>query len=355
VTRLRESVSLDYHWLSHFVDDARPRVGACARAKKAMHIGECDARNGHLVLHSESSPDSEYAMRRNSPTPPPAPDAISNLFNQLGTRTSEEALAELVVIGLPAIERLVEGQEQGRPVCQPADADGRCFIDDISSLIDQVSRAHSKEFVQYVLAKQEYSAVKELVGYLGVAHDPKVLPILAEASRSKDSSVRRAAVRAMKELADVRAVPALLDRLKDSAELVAEAAMVALGTCGSERELAVLEDLASNGKNLARRGAATGAADEIRRRLGLVELPRKPGRTMTVSLDESHLTARPRAARSLRVHVKVGDKVGHHQRLACVVSKDGEFDLEAPFAGEVVEVTTTKDRVSVTMRQLVGR
>jgi len=279
---------------------------------------------------------------------------MSKLFNQLGTTTSEKALAELVAIGLPAIERLVEGREQGMPVCQPADANGRCFVDDISTLFYQVSRAHPKQFVEYVLAKQQYSAVKELVGYLGVAHDPRVLPLLVEASHSHDSWVRGAAVRAMKELADACVVPALLERLKDRDELVVEAALVALGTCGDERVLAVLEGLASKGKNLARRGAATGAADAIRRRLGLVEAPRKPGRSMTVCLDESHLTARQRVARSLCVHVKVGDKVGHHQRLACVVSKDGEFDLEAPFGGEVVGVTTTKDRVSVTVRQLVG-
>lgn len=83
-------------------------------------------------------------------------------------------------------------------------------------------------------------------------------------------------------------------------------------------------------------------------------MPRKLGRTLTVGLDESHLTARQRVGRSFRVHVKVGDKVVHAQRLASLVTKDGEHDLEAPFAGEVVEVARTQDRVSVTVCQLVG-
>jgi hypothetical protein len=79
------------------------------------------------------------------------------LFGQLGTRTSNRAVKDLVAIGLPAIERLVEGRERGRPVCQPRNADGRCFVDDISALIYEVACAHPADFVDYVVAKRASS------------------------------------------------------------------------------------------------------------------------------------------------------------------------------------------------------
>jgi hypothetical protein len=293
------------------------------------------------------------ASKRSEPTK--SPDALGKLFIQLGTTGSEKIFAQLVALGMPAVERLVEGGEQGQPVCMPArGGDQRCFLDSISAIFHEVARAHPTEFAEYALARRQHGSVNALVGYLGATHDPRVLPLLVEASRDKDSCVRGDAVRAMKELADVRAEPALLDLIEDRDGLVADAAMGALGLCGGQQALAVLEKLASKGKDLGKRGAATGAADAIRRRLGLPAVPRKPGRTMTVALDESHLTARQRVGRSLRVHVKVGDIVLDDQRLASVVTKNGACDLEAPFAGEVVEVTTTNDRVSVTVRQRVG-
>jgi len=48
------------------------------------------------------------------------------------------------------------------------------------------------------------------------------------------------------------------------------------------------------------------------------------------------------------------DKVVDKQPLASVVTKNGECDLAAPCAGEVAAVVRTKDRASVTLRQLVG-
>ena len=287
--------------------------------------------------------------------PTKSPDALGKLFIRLGSKSSEKDLARLVAIGMPAIERLVEGGEQGRPVCMPAGGGAqRCFLDAISEIFHEVAQAHRKEFAAYALARREHGPVNALVPYLGSTHDPRVLPLLVEASRDKDPGVRRSALTAMKDLADPRAVPALLARTKDRDGLVADAAMVALGSCGDEQALAVLEELASKGRDLGKRGTAAGAADAIRRRLGKGAAPRKPGRSMTVALDESHLTARQRIGRSFRVHVKVGDIVVDDQPLASVITKNGECDLEAPFAGEVIEVVSAKDRVSVTVRQLVG-
>lgn len=280
-----------------------------------------------------------------------SPDALGKLFIQLGATGSEKTLAQLIAIGMPAVERLVEGSEQERPVCMPA-GDQRSFLDAISTIFHEVARTHRTEFVEYALAHRAHA--NTLVGYLGATRDPRVLPLLVEASRDKDSHVRGDAVRAMKALGDAGAVPALLAVIKDRDGLVADAAMVALGVCGDERALPVLEELAGKGKDMVKRGTACGAADAIRRRLGLPAAPRKPGRTMTVALDESHLSARQRIGRSFRVHVKVGDKVADDQRLASVVTENGECDLESPFAGEVVEVVSTKDRVSVSVRQLVG-
>jgi hypothetical protein len=303
-----------------------------------------------LLAHSQ-----QRSPRSKQGKPTKSPDALGKLFIQLGTKGSEKILAQLIAIGMPAVERLVEGGGQGRPVCMPAGGgDQRCFLDAISEILYKVARAHRKEFAAYALARREHGRVNALVGYLGATRDPRVLPLLIEASRDKDSCVRGDAVRALKDLGDVRAVPALLARIEDRDGLVADAAMGALGSCGDKQALAVLEKLARKGKDLGKRGTAAGSADAIRRRLGLPAVPRKPGRTMTVALDESHLTARQRVGRSFRVHVKVGDLVVEDQRLASVVDKNGACDLEAPFAGEVVEVASTKDRVSVTVRQRVG-
>ena len=282
-----------------------------------------------------------------------APDVLGKLFAQLGTQTSEGALKELVAIGLPAIERLVEGRQQGRPVCQPRNADGRCFVDDVSSLIHQVARAHPAEFVDYVLEKRALPAVRELIGSLGATGDGRALPVLVEASQHRDPRVRNSAVRALGQLGDPRAGPVLLERVQDRDELVAGAAFRALESCGDAKALAQLERLASAGKR-AQRGPATGAADAIRRRLGLAPMPRRGGRTMGVGLDESHLTKQQRVGRSFRVYVKLGDRVDSDQRVAAVVTPTGECELEAPFAGEIAGIDLTRDRVTVTVRELLA-
>ena len=282
------------------------------------------------------------------------PDALGKLFGQLGTRTSDRALKALVAIGLPAIERLVEGRQQGCPVCQPLSADGRCFVDDVSALIYRVARAHPTDFVDYVLTKQGLREVRGLIGSLGATGDARALPVLVYASRDSDPSIRNSAVRAMGELGDTRANTALLELVQDRDDLVAAAAFRALESCGDAEALVRLEQLAKAGKRVAQRGPATGAADSIRRRLGLSPMPRTGGRrTMSVALDESHLSKRQRVGRAFRVHVKLGDRVGSDQRLAAVVTPTGECDLEAPFAGEVSGIDVTGDRVTVTVRELI--
>jgi biotin carboxyl carrier protein len=285
--------------------------------------------------------------------PDRAPDVIGTLLGRLGTKTGEQALNQLTAIGLPAIERLVEGRAQGRPVLVPANADPRCFIDDVSSLIYRVALGHPGEFVDYALAKRHEPAARELIGALGATGDGRALPMLIDASRDRDPSLRNSAVRAMARLADSRASSALLDRIRDRDELVALGALQALAACGDAQALPVVEKLAKSGP-AARRGAATGAADAIRRRLGLEPLPSQGGRTFRVSLDESHRSKKQRVGRCFRVYVKPGDRVAADQPLAAVVSKEGEFPIEAPCAGEVVEVEETPDRVTVAVRERVA-
>jgi biotin carboxyl carrier protein len=283
--------------------------------------------------------------------PNSASDAIGKLLGRLGTQTGEQALDQLTAIGLPVIERLVEGRAQGRPVLMPANSDPRCFLDDVSALIYRVALAHPGEFVDYALRHEPVA--RELIGALGATGDGRALPILIEASRDRDPYVRNSAVRAMAQLADPRASSALLDRIRDPNELVALGALQALGACGGASALPIVEKLARSGQ-AARRGAATGAADAIRRRLGLEPLPSRGGRILRVGLDESHLSQKQRVGRGLRVYVKPGDRVAADQPLAAIVSKDGEFPLEAPCAGEVVEVQETPERVTVAVRELVA-
>jgi hypothetical protein len=291
--------------------------------------------------------------KKQVPATQPA-DSLGKLFAQVGTRTSDKAVASLIAIGMPAIERLVEGSEQGRPVRQAENADGRIFVDDITHLTHQVAKAHPGEFLDYVLARPAHPGVRAMIDALGETRDARALPLLIERSRDRDPYTRHMAVLALRDLGDARATPALLDRIKDRYDLAAWAAIEALGLCGDARALPILEKMAGNKKNKCQ-GDATGAADAIRRRLGLKALPRKLGRALTVSLDESHLSKKQRLGRSFRVYAKVGDKVVDEQRLASVVNNQGEeFELNAPFAGEVVEVVQTNDAVSVTVRQFVA-
>ena len=76
---------------------------------------------------------------------------------------------------------------------------------------------------------------------------------------------------------------------------------------------------------------------------------------MSVALDESHLSQRERAGRSFRVYVKPGDWVASDQPLAAIVTPGGEAPLEAPFAGEVVSIVESKDRVTVVVRELLRK
>jgi HEAT repeat protein len=284
---------------------------------------------------------------------PAKPDALGKLFDQLGTKTSDKAVASLIAIGMPAIERLVDGSEQGRPVRPSADASGRDFVDEISHLTHEVARTHPGEFLEYVLARPSHPGVRAMIGALGATRDARALPILIESSRDRDPDTRHMAVLALRDLGDAQATPALLARIKDRYDLASWAAIETLGVCGDARALPALEKMAGNKKSKCR-GDATGAADAIRRRLGMASIPRKLGRALTVSLDESHLSKKERIGRSFRVCAKVGDKVVKGERLASVVSNRDEFELGAPFAGEVVEVVETRDAVSVTVRQFVA-
>ena len=281
-------------------------------------------------------------------------DTLGKLFAQVGTRTSDKAMASLMAIGMPAIERLVDGSEQGCPVRPAANTDGRNFVDEITHLTHEIAKAHPGEFLDYVLARPSHPGVRAMIDALGETRDARALPLLIKSSRDRDPYTRHMAVLALRDLGDARATPALLARIKDRYDLAAWAAIEALGVCGDARALPILEKMAGSKKNKCR-GDATGAADAIRHRLGLKALPRKLGRAMTVSLDESHLSKKQRAGRSFRVYAKVGDKVVDEQRLASVVNNKGdEFELNAPFAGEVVEVVETRDAVSVTVRQFVA-
>lgn len=183
---------------------------------------------------------------------------------------------------MPAIERLVDGSEQGRPVRQAPNADGRIFVDDITHLTHQIAKAHPGEFLDYVLARTSHPGVRAMMDALGATRDARALPLLIKSSSDRDPYTRHMAVMALRDLGDARATPALLDRIKDRDDLAAWAAIEALGLCGDARALPILEKMASNKKNKCQ-GDATRAADAIRRRLGLKALPRKLGRALTVS------------------------------------------------------------------------
>src|SRR5512133_3640698 len=98
------------------------------------------------------------ASKKGKPTA--SPDALGKLFIQLGATGSEKILAQLIALGMPSVERLVEGGEQGRPVCMPArGGDQRSFLDAISAVFHGVAKAHPTEFADYALARRERGSV----------------------------------------------------------------------------------------------------------------------------------------------------------------------------------------------------
>ena len=121
-----------------------------------------------------------------------------------------------------------------------APADFRDYSDMVSQAVFEASRKDRDAFVRVLEEEPTLFESSTIVFALGAVDDARLVPLLSEALRGKDSSVRWSAAHALAKRA--AAVPALIDALRDRAPTVRAVVIEALGDLGDASALAPLRE-----------------------------------------------------------------------------------------------------------------
>ena len=116
-----------------------------------------------------------------------------------------------------------------------APADFRDYSDMVSQAIFDASQRDRETFVRVLEEEPTLFESGTIVWALGAVDDERLVPLLSDALRSKDSNVRWSAAHALAKRKS--AVPALVDALRDRSATVREVAAEALGDLGDRRAL----------------------------------------------------------------------------------------------------------------------
>jgi HEAT repeat protein len=129
----------------------------------------------------------------------------------------------------------------------PAPADFRDHSDMVSQAIFEAARRDRDAFVRVLEEEPTLFESGTVVFALGAVDDERIVPLLADALRGKDSNVRWSAAHALAKRPS--ACGALIDALRDRAPTVRAVVIEALGDLGDTRALAPLREALSRPSN----------------------------------------------------------------------------------------------------------
>jgi HEAT repeat protein len=203
----------------------------------------------------------------------PATDALDEQLRKLlGSWDSVASASQLVSLGRPALERVLQAVERSVSLVAPgatSELDGRAYEDGLQAAI----AAFAAQDMEGVLAQFEargWSALQRAhSGVARLAH-PHVVPLLVAALADKEPTTRLFAVNALGAQRDPRATQALVAALTDRSSQVRTAAVAALGEAGDPDAVAPLQALA------ARPSRSTLLADRAREAIRKLKGRRSP-------------------------------------------------------------------------------
>jgi hypothetical protein len=205
--------------------------------------------------------------------PTPATDALDEQLRKLlGSWDYGASASQLVSLGRPALERILQAAERSVPLFGPgvtSELDGRAYEDGLQAAV----AAFAAQDMAGVLAQLEARGWSALQlahsGVARVAH-PLVVPLLVAALANKEPVTRLFAVNALGTQRDPRATQALVAALTDRSSEVRTAAVAALAESGDPDAIAPLQALA------ARPARSTLLADRAREAINKLKRRRPP-------------------------------------------------------------------------------
>lgn len=277
---------------------------------------------------------------------------IAEALRRLAGSHQAQAEADLVSIGIPALNELIHGKVTTPPGMHPRD-----FFESVVSMIGQMAKRHAAEFVNYVLGDSKAAKMFAVVNafcYLP-EQDARTRSFLRDALLSTDAYLRQAAARAMGGTGEADFTDALVVAVRDRSTLVSAAAVEALRLCGDQRAEATLETRARHGKLETPRADAFEALCQIRRRQGLPLPPMAFSENEPLEcIDITHLEPEARAQIRFEVKAHLGDIVERGDIVAVEHAPQREFHVRAPCGGLLTTLEVREgERLCVGVRRML--
>jgi HEAT repeat protein len=178
----------------------------------------------------------------------PAADALDDQLRALlHSWDYSHSAGELVALGRPAFERVLEARERKISLALPttsSEQDGRAYEDALQAAIAAFA-AEDMAGVLAELAVRRWSEAQIALSGLARVADARVVPFLIAAYASKEPTTRLSAVNALGVQRDPSATRALVGALSDRSSEVRTAAVAALGESGDPDAIPPLKALAA--------------------------------------------------------------------------------------------------------------